>query len=379
VTAVVKNKRGRPTLLPEELMKKTIDVVQNLRLKGAPVSASVINAVAKGIVLANDRRLLVENGGYISLSDDWARKILYRMIVEGRRMVRRMATTAKVPIAPGLLKEVKLDYQRKFKSLQAWHDIPEDLILNFDQTPLPYICSTKHTLEVQGTKNVPIVGKGKKKQITGTFTISMSGTFLPMQLIYQGKTNRCLPKNANFPDDFDVTYTENHWSNEEKAIQLLEKVIFPYLKSTKEKLGLPETQKSMLIFDVFKGQTTSKVIDFLTENDCVALYVPNNLTDKFQMLDLNVNGHAKSFLNKKFEEWYSLEISKQIDSGRDVYEVNVPLKMSIIKPIHAKWLLGLYDYLRNNKEMIIKSFEMAGITEAMNMELPPENPFQDLL
>ena len=38
-------------------MKKTID--------GAAVHASVINAVAKGIVLANDRSLLVENGGCI--------------------------------------------------------------------------------------------------------------------------------------------------------------------------------------------------------------------------------------------------------------------------------------------------------------------------
>ena len=160
-------------------------------LKGAPITSSVINAVAKGIVMANDRSLLVENGGHICLSNDWARKILYRMEKEGKKMVRRMATTAKIPVAPGLLSEVKLDYQRKFKQLQSWHDIPEALILNFDQTHLPYVCSAKHTLDIRGSKSVPIVGKGKKKQITGTFTtISMAGTFLPMQLIYlRGTSN----------------------------------------------------------------------------------------------------------------------------------------------------------------------------------------------
>ena len=60
-------------------MKKTIDTISALRLRGASVTSSVINAVAKGIVQANDRTLLVKNGGHLSLSNDWARKDLYRM------------------------------------------------------------------------------------------------------------------------------------------------------------------------------------------------------------------------------------------------------------------------------------------------------------
>ena len=112
-----------------------------------------------------------------------------------------MATAAKIPIAPALLSETKLDFQRKIKELQAWHEIPEDLIINFDQTPLPYVCTGKCTYQTQGAPNAPLVGKGKKKQITGTFTITMSGQFLPMQLIYQGTTDRSLPKGVEFPED----------------------------------------------------------------------------------------------------------------------------------------------------------------------------------
>ena len=74
-----------------------------------------------------------------------------------------------------------------------------------------------------------------------------------------------------------------------------------------------------------------------------------------------------------------MEISKQINSGRNVYEVEVPLKLFVIKPTHAKWILGLYDHLCSCKEMILKSFEMSGLTEAMLLTLPPENPFQDLM
>jgi hypothetical protein len=32
-------------------------------------------------------------------------------------------------------------------------------------------------------------------------------------------------------DLFDVTYTENHWSNEEKVIGPFETVIFPFVES----------------------------------------------------------------------------------------------------------------------------------------------------
>ena len=51
-------------------MKKTADTISALRLRGAPVTSSVINAVAKGIVQANNRTLVFENGGHLSLSND---------------------------------------------------------------------------------------------------------------------------------------------------------------------------------------------------------------------------------------------------------------------------------------------------------------------
>ena len=106
VTFIEKKKTGRPSILPDDLMKKTIQTIDVLRLKGAPVSSVVVNAVAKGIVIANDRSILAKYGGYLTLSNDWARKILYKMETMGRKMTRRMATTSKAPIAPGVLKKI---------------------------------------------------------------------------------------------------------------------------------------------------------------------------------------------------------------------------------------------------------------------------------
>ena len=87
-----------------------------------------------------------------------------------------------------------------------------------------------------------------------------------MQLIYPGKTKRCLP-NFQFPSTFQISYTENHWSNETKAIEHFEKVIFLYLEK-KVKKGYPKEQMLLVIMDTFKGQDNDEMKKF-----CVKILV----------------------------------------------------------------------------------------------------------
>ena len=106
--------------------------------------------------------------------------------------------------------------------MQEWHQITDDLITSFDQTPLSYVCSPTHTLHFKGGKSVPRVGKGKSKQIAGTLSCTKSGIFLPMQLIYQGKTNRSHPTGIKFLEGSNIIHAKNHWTNEHKVIEHLE-------------------------------------------------------------------------------------------------------------------------------------------------------------
>ena len=73
VTDVKSRKRGRSKLMPDNIMAQTIQIIQNypqaLRLKGAPVSSAVINDIAKGVVMAEDRCLLTECGDHVAFSD----------------------------------------------------------------------------------------------------------------------------------------------------------------------------------------------------------------------------------------------------------------------------------------------------------------------
>ena len=345
VTILKAKKQGRPKRLPEEIMKKAIQINKALRLKGASISYNVISAIAKGIV-ANDRTMLVEYRGHLKFTDNWARNVLNEVKRSERKMVKQMATTSKIPIAPELLKEEQLTFQQKIQALIKWYDISKDVVLNFDQTFLSYITLGNNTLEFEGAKPVPVKGKGKGKQITATFDFSATGRFLPMQLIYAGKTKRCHPQGIKFPSGFDITHSLNHWRNEELAIQHICVIILPYVDKIKEELSLPKDQKTFLIYDVFKGQTTNPYTNFWLGNDLVYVHVPASLAHKFQLLNINFNGVAKGFLKDNFQTWYTDEIQKQLYNGKGVYEVDVETCLSRLKPIYARWVISLGIHAR---------------------------------
>ena len=48
-----------------------------------------------------------------------------------------------------------------------------------------------------------------------------------------------------------------------------------------------------------------------------------------------------------------------------------------MKHIHAQWIIGLYDRLKNNVELTKKSFKDARITSAIEEEIEPIDPFKD--
>ena len=108
---------------------------------------------------------------------------------------------------------------------------------------MSYASPGKYTFHPKGAKAVPIKGIDDKKQITATFTVSITGTFLPIQLIYEGETPRYLAR-FDFSADFNFTFSDNCWSNTEKSIELFEKAMFPCLKQAKASLKYSKEQMS---------------------------------------------------------------------------------------------------------------------------------------
>ena len=233
----------------------------------------------------------------------------------------------------------------------------------------------------KGSTNVTLVGSSDKKSITATFAVSLSGIFLPPQLIYGGKTNQSLPK-YKFPASFSLSVNPTHYSNTDESIKYLKEIIIPYVKQKREELGIPD-QKALIIFDVFTGQMTTAVKETIERNNLIVVNVPANMTKYYQVLDLTVNKYAKEFTKKKFCQWYSNQVSIQLDQGKDLDDIDIKLRLSVLKPIHADWLVEFYNHMTTSKgkEIIFSGWQAAGISDAIRLgsnELPSVDPFNDI-
>ena len=103
----------------------------------------------------------------------------------------------------------------------------------------------------EGHKRVEIIGADNKKQITYVFAGTLTGDFLSPQLVYKGTTSRCLPT-VQFPSDWDITYTEHHWSNEQTMIHYEQKILLPYIAKKKKELKLQDSQRALVIYDQYR-------------------------------------------------------------------------------------------------------------------------------
>ena len=91
---------------------------------------------------------------------------------------------------------------------------------------------------------------------------------------------------------------------------------------------------------------TKEVLDLYKKENIEITCVPANMTHFLQPLDLTVNGYAKKHTRRKFNDWYTTQIGLQLDKGKSLQDITVPLLLTHLKPIHAQWMVYLYNDMR---------------------------------
>ncbi len=230
-----------------------------MRGRGTVVNTAIAISCAEGIVQSKDSNLLATNGGHISLTRYCGKNLLRRM----GYVKRRASTKAKVTVA--IFEELKKQFLLDINTVVEMDEIPFELIINWDQTGIHYVPVSSWTMEKEGSKRVEIAGVDDKRQITAVFAGSLTGDFLPPQLVYKGKTAKCLPS-VSFPADWHVTISHNHWSNESTMKDYIEVVLLPYVRAKREELKLASDHRALVIFDYFTGQCTEDLLSLLEDN-----------------------------------------------------------------------------------------------------------------
>lgn len=116
---------------------------------------------------------------------NWSKQYLHR-----NKWVKRKATTGHRHI-PTDYEAIKAAFLARYVNLITQYGVPAHLVINFDQTGMFLVSASEWTMEIEGTNTITIAP----------------------QIIYQGTTERCHPKNDSIPSDWHIHHSENHWSN----------------------------------------------------------------------------------------------------------------------------------------------------------------------
>ena len=149
-------------------------------------------------------------------------------------------------------------------------------------------------------------------------------------------------------------------------VQYVENIVIPYVAAIRA--AIKEDKPALVIMDNFKGQITSAVTELMEEKDIHVVLLPPNTTDLLQPMDLSVNKPAKDFLKRRFKEWYSGEVMKQLD-GKENETVDlepINLGLPIPRELGSKWLVEMAEYFEENPQIIVNGFIRAGIADALD-------------
>ena len=81
----------------------------------------------------------------------------------------------------------------------------------------------------------------------------------------------------------------------------------------------------------------------------------------------STNKPAKDFLRSKFHTWYADKLSAQLDekSYKGTSLQPIDLRLSIVKPLGARWMIELYNHFKLNPQIIINGFKDVGILDIL--------------
>ena len=125
-------------------------------------------------------------------------------------------------------------------------------------------------------------------------------------------------------------------------------------------------------------------MNLLKDNKILVANIPANMTRFYQPFDLAVIGYANKFMSRNFNSWYSDQISLQLEKRVPIDKIDIKLRLSLMKPLHAEWITNFYNHMTTpeQKKIIESCWLSSGVRDAVRLELnklPSIDPFDDIV
>ena len=247
--------------------------------------------------------------------------------------------------------------------------IHPSLIINFDQAGLHLAPAFSRTYAPAGSRSVAILGSEDKRQITVVVGSAYDGSLLPLQLIFQGTTEKCHPAHTAKTREygFHITHSMNHWSNQDVMQEYIEHIIVPYREAKSKEHNLLDAQV-LLNLDAWPVHTSKEFRSYISKQHpyIQLVYVPARCTSKLQVADVALNYPFKHGVKRRYNEWAAEIITAQMEEG-SITGLKHLLAMSVIKPKLLEWAAASWYSLHFHTHLIKKGWYMC-VTEHYDID-----------
>lgn len=273
-------------------------------------------------------------------STTWASEFLKRAKTKKHRIHAKDRT--KIRPSP-------VEVQKTMRDIQTTillSGLPKENIFSVDETAVHLEAQFLHKYVKNGTNEKATDDADEKKRITDMAALSIAGKSLPPYLIIQCSSTKAdlskttvldtllLSLNQNDPDRWEKYMWEKTLQLPNKKTKLLEDVTFkrPYLicsqsrcvvtcqsKAWMDRVGLllwcdtiigpwteaTQQKKSIIIWDNCASHLGDLIKDYFGACGITLCFLPKNMTDLLQILDLIFNGPLKAYLRyRRFRPIY---------------------------------------------------------------------------
>ena len=239
-------------------------------------------------------------------------------------------------------------------------DIPASLYVNSDQTQVVFAPGDKMTWAETGAKQISAVGVEEKRAFTVLISVSCSGKVLPMQAIYNAKTQRACPslKSERCTDLLEEGFllepsgTTTYWSNQTTMRSFVDKIVAPYFDGEKTRLRLPSSQKSLWSIDVWSVHRSEMFKTWVNQQHPTIIldYMPGGCTGDAQPCDIGIQRPFKLSIRRSYHEDIVNEVLHHLDSGRPLTSLDT--RMPTLRDRSPRWLWNAYQAI--NKPELVK-------------------------
>lgn len=217
---------GRASLMKraDKAVKLAIKTVDALRAANMPVNSANALPIITAIFQLHAKSV------YQSLNIN--QRFIRRFLQQYCGMSYRRVTACSKSLPHDASEQVDR-FVKRCASLVHLFQIKPELVVNLDQSGSRLTPSASYTYAQVGSKRATVQTHDDKRQITIVVGSTLSGLLLPLQFIFGGKTQQCLPLDERLgpetvkqikSEGHDLTFTENHWSSLGTMIEYVDRV-----------------------------------------------------------------------------------------------------------------------------------------------------------